>query len=61
MPERDIALDNEILRGIVGSTSHGTAIEGQDDRDEMGVFVEPPEYVCGLTPCDLPRPAGRSS
>jgi uncharacterized protein len=52
MSEREIALDNEILRGVVGSTSHGTAIEGQDDRDEMGVFVEPPENVCGLTPCD---------
>jgi predicted nucleotidyltransferase len=52
MSEREIALDNEILRGIVGSTTHGTAIEGQDDRDEMGVFVEPPEYVCGLAPID---------
>jgi uncharacterized protein len=50
--EREIALDNEILRGVVGSTTHGTAIEGQDDRDEMGVFIEPPEYVCGLEPCD---------
>src|SRR5713226_2611934 len=52
MSEREVALENEILRGVVGSTSHGTAIEGQDDRDEMGVFVEPPECVCGLTPCD---------
>lgn len=52
MSARDIALTNEILRGVVGSTSHGTAIEGQDDRDEMGVFIEPSEYVCGLTPCD---------
>jgi predicted nucleotidyltransferase len=52
MSEREIAFDNEILRGVVGSTSHGTAVEGQDDRDEMGVFVEPPECVCGLTPCD---------
>ena len=50
--ERTIAFDNEILRGVVGSTAHGTAIEGQDDRDEMGVFIEPPENVCGLTPCD---------
>jgi predicted nucleotidyltransferase len=50
--DREIALDNEILRGVVGSTTHGTAIEGQDDRDEMGVFVEPPEHVCGLTPID---------
>ncbi|WP_345482561.1 nucleotidyltransferase domain-containing protein [Actinopolymorpha pittospori] len=24
------------------------AIEGTDDHDEMGVFVEPPEYVVGL-------------
>ena len=52
MSERTIAFDNEILRGVVGSTAHGTAIEGQDDRDEMGVFIEPPENVCGLTPCD---------
>jgi len=52
MEIREIALSNEILRGIVGSTSHGTAIEGQDDRDEMGIFVEPAEYVCGLTPCE---------
>lgn len=49
---RDIAFNNEILRGVVGSTSYGTAIEGQDDRDEMAVFIEPPENVCGLTPCD---------
>lgn len=52
MTAREIALDNEILRVVVGSTSHGTAIEGQDDRDEMAVFVEPPGNVCGLTPCD---------
>lgn len=52
MTAKEIALDNEILRGVVGSTSHGTAIEGQDDRDEMGIFIEPPEKVCGLTPCD---------
>jgi uncharacterized protein len=52
MSVRDIALGNEILRGIVGSTSHGTAIEGQDDRDEMGIFVEPASNVCGLVPCE---------
>lgn len=49
---KEIALSNEILRGMVGSTAHGTAVDGQDDRDEMGVFIEPPEYVCGLTPCE---------
>jgi predicted nucleotidyltransferase len=52
MDARDTALANEILRGVVGSTAHGTAIDGQDDRDEMGVFVELPENVCGLTPCE---------
>lgn len=38
MSAREIALSNEILRGVVGSTAHGTAIDGQDDRDEMAVF-----------------------
>lgn len=52
MTSKEIALKNEILRGIVGSTAHGTAIDGQDDRDEMGIFVEPPENVCGLTSID---------
>jgi predicted nucleotidyltransferase len=52
MDARAIATVNEILRGVVGSTAHGTAIDGQDDRDEMGVFVEPAKNVCGLVPCD---------
>jgi len=39
-----------ILRGIVGSTVHGLSNPGTDDRDEMGVCVEPPEYVVGLRP-----------
>jgi predicted nucleotidyltransferase len=29
-----------ILRGVVGSTAHGLALPGTDDRDEMGVCVE---------------------
>lgn len=37
-----------ILRCQVGSGLHGTAVAGQDDRDEMGICVEPPEYVIGL-------------
>jgi hypothetical protein len=45
---RDVGLGNEILRVLVGSGVHGTAIDGQDDRDEMGICVEPPEYVIGL-------------
>lgn len=27
---------------------HGTSITGQDDRDEMGLCLEPPGYVTGL-------------
>lgn len=46
---RETVFANEILRGVVGSTVHGTAVDGQDDRDEMGVFIEPAENVCGLS------------
>lgn len=37
-----------ILRGTVGSTLHGLHHGGQDDRDEMGIFLEPPEHALGL-------------
>jgi uncharacterized protein len=37
-----------ILRATVGSTVHGLHHGGQDDRDELAVFVEPPEYRLGL-------------
>ena len=52
MSNKDIAFENCILKGVVGSTCHGTAIDGQDDRDEMAIFIEPREYVCGLTSLD---------
>lgn len=39
---------HEILRSVVGSGVHGMAIEGTDDHDEMGVFIEPPAYVTGV-------------
>lgn len=45
---RHVAEPNTILRCVVGSSVHGIAIEGTDDRDEMGVCIEPPEYVLGL-------------
>ena len=45
---RQVAEQGTILRGLVGSTVHGLANPGTDDRDEMGVCVEPPEYVIGL-------------
>lgn len=43
-----VALPNEILRSVVGSGVHGIAIPGTDDHDEMGVYIEPPEYVLGV-------------
>ena len=45
---RAIAEAGMILRVQVGSGVHGTSINGQDDRDEMGICLEPPEYVTGL-------------
>lgn len=46
--DRQVAESNEILRSVVGSGVHGIAIEGTDDHDEMGVFIEPPDYVIGV-------------
>lgn len=46
------ATAHEILRTVVGSGVHGIAIEGTDDHDEMGVYVEPPESVFGLREAD---------
>ncbi|MEV2275452.1 nucleotidyltransferase domain-containing protein [Nocardiopsis sp. NPDC049922] len=43
-----IAEHGMILRCEVGSTVHGLAVDAASDRDEMGVCVEPPEYVIGL-------------
>lgn len=43
-----IALGGTVLRGQVGSGLHGVTT-GADDRDEMGVCIEPPEYVIGVS------------
>jgi hypothetical protein len=48
MDSREIVDRGTILRATVGSTVHGLHHGGQDDRDEMAVFVEPPEYLVGL-------------
>ncbi|HET9970879.1 MAG TPA: nucleotidyltransferase domain-containing protein [Streptosporangiaceae bacterium] len=45
---RLIAEAGLILRVQVGSGVHGTAIAGSDDRDEMGLCLEPPQFVTGL-------------
>lgn len=42
--------ENTVLRGIVGSTVHGLSVAAQDDRDEMGICVEPWEHHFGLRP-----------
>jgi len=46
----DAARRGEILRTLVGSGVHGIAIEGTDDRDEMGIFVEPVDHIIGIRP-----------
>ena len=45
---RAIAEQGTILRVQVGSGVHGTSITGQDDRDEMGLCLEPRQFVTGL-------------
>jgi predicted nucleotidyltransferase len=46
---RDEAERRTILRGLVGSTVHGLSVsDGNDDRDEMGVCLEPIQYAAGL-------------
>lgn len=47
--DREEALGNEILRTVCGSGVHGMAIPGTDDNDEMGVYIQSPEQVLGLT------------
>lgn len=44
---KDIADKNTILRGQVGSGLHGITVANHDDRDEMGICIEPPEFVIG--------------
>jgi predicted nucleotidyltransferase len=45
---RAIAEEGLILRVQVGSGVHGTAVSGQDDRDEMGICLEPRQFVTGV-------------
>lgn len=46
-PTQTIARSGMILRTLVGSTIHGIGERGQEDRDEMGVCIEPPDTVVG--------------
>ena len=45
-----MAEPHTILRGLVGSTVHGLSVSDQDDRDEMGICVEPWAHHFGLRP-----------
>ena len=47
-PAQWIAASGMMLRGVVGSTSHGLGIEGGSDTDEMGICIEPKHTVMGL-------------
>ena len=48
MEPEQIVEQGTILRATVGSTVHGLHHGGEDDRDEMAVFIEPPAYLLGL-------------
>lgn len=45
---REVAELNTILQTQVGSGLHGITVAATDDRDEMGICIEPPECVIGL-------------
>ncbi|HMO10809.1 MAG TPA: nucleotidyltransferase domain-containing protein [Actinotalea sp.] len=45
---RHVAEDGLILRVQVGSGVHGTAVGGQDDRDEMGICLGRARFVPGV-------------
>ena len=48
MDSQSLVERGTVLRATVGSTLHGLHHGGQDDRDEMAVFIEPPEFLVGL-------------
>jgi hypothetical protein len=54
---RRLAEAGTVLLTQVGSGVHGTAIAGQDDRDELGLCLEPVEFVTGLA--RVRTPGGR--
>lgn len=48
MEAKEIAENGLILKCRVGSEAHGINIPGADDKDYIGICLEPPEYVIGL-------------
>ncbi len=59
-PARRVAQDGMVLRVQVGSGVHGTAIAGADDRDEMGIALEPAAFVTGIARLAATDPQGRT-
>lgn len=45
---RLIAENGLIMQCLAGSGLHGISIAATDDRDEVGICIEPPRYVIGL-------------
>lgn len=45
---KEIAEKGTILLSEVGSGLHGISVSDYDDRDEMGICIEPPEAVIGF-------------
>lgn len=45
---KQVAKAGTILQAEVGSGVHGTSVSGYDDRDEMGVCIEPADAVIGF-------------
>jgi hypothetical protein len=58
---REIVSRTTILRATVGSTVRGLHHVSQDDRDEMVVYVEPPEFLRGSKRFHLQSRTGRQS
>lgn len=44
----------------VGSTAHGTGLDGAEDHDEMGVLIECPSEVLGLSAAGFPNTMHRT-
>lgn len=51
---REIAENNTILLTEVGSTMHGVSVKRDDDVDEMGICIPPPEVALGVRYNDAP-------
>lgn len=47
---RAVAQRGLILHTVAGSEVVGVNLPGTGDRDEMGIYIEPPEYTIGITP-----------